>query len=251
MDFKKWIASALCISLLSCLYIPVYAEGTGWGLGYGASGSKPTGNSSAEELKGYNAYYVGAGEEKVVYLTFDAGYENNHTDKILNVLKENQVPAAFFVVGTYIRDNPELIKRMVVEGHIVGNHSMNHPDMTKMDKTAFTKELEDTEKLYQEVTGQAMPKYYRPPRGQYSRESMQMANELGYKTIFWSLAYVDWLQDDQPTKEQAFSKLLPRLHPGTILLLHSTSATNADILDELIKEYKKMGYEFKGLDQLR
>ncbi|HIT90181.1 MAG TPA: delta-lactam-biosynthetic de-N-acetylase [Candidatus Merdenecus merdavium] len=248
MKIMKKIVAILSVFL--CIPITAMAAEGNWGLGYGAEGEKPTGNTSAEELAQNNAYFVDPTDEKVIYLTFDAGYENGNTDQILDVLKETDVPAAFFVVGTYIRDHQDLIKRMADEGHIVGNHSMSHPDMTKKDRASFTKELSDTADLYKQVVGEDMPMYYRPPQGKYSKENLELAKELGYTTVFWSLAYVDWNVDDQPTKEQAFSKLIPRVHPGTILLLHSTSDTNANILKELIEEYQSMGYTFKSLDQL-
>lgn len=250
----KKAANFLFSFLLAFSLLPINAYGAegNWGLGnYGDSGQKPAGNASAEELAEYDAYYVGSGEEKVIYLTFDAGFENGYTSGILDVLKETKVPAAFFVVGTYIRDNADLVKRMVAEGHIVGNHTMNHPDMSAMSsKEAFLKEMTPPEEQYQALIGEQMPKFYRPPQGKYSTANLQMAKESGYKTVFWSLAYVDWYQDDQPTKEQAFSKLIPRIHPGAVLLLHSTSATNASILKDLIKEYQDMGYEFRSLNEL-
>jgi len=143
------------------------------------------------------------------------------------------------------------VKRMVSEGHIVGNHTTTHPDMSAIaDFASFQKELETTAAYYKEVTGREMPKYYRPPRGVYNTSNLQMANEMGYKTIFWSLAYVDWLVDDQPTHEEAFSKLLTRVHPGALILLHSTSKTNAEILGELIDQYRAMGYTFDSLDHI-
>jgi len=246
---KRVVVAFLFIFL--CMPLSIKAGDGNWGLGFGNSGEKPTGNASAEELLKNNAYFVGTGDEKVIYLTFDAGYENGYMEGILDVLKETEVPAAFFLVGTYIRDNPELVSRMVSEGHIVGNHTMHHPDMSAISsKESFLKELSETEEQYMAVTGQEMPKYYRPPQGKYSEENLKMANELGYTTVFWSLAYVDWNVNSQPTKEQAFEKLLPRMHPGAVLLLHSTSETNANILKDLIVEYKNMGYEFKCLDEL-
>lgn len=253
MNLMKKIALLSTAALLSagfCIPATVSAEEGNWGLGYGASGTKPTGNATADELLSNNAYFVDDGDEKIIYLTFDAGYENGYTNQILDVLQKTEVPATFFVVGTYIRDNPELINRMVDEGHIVGNHSMSHPNMTTMNKEAFQKELSTTEDLYREVTGKEMLKLYRPPQGKYSKANLSLANELGYTTVFWSLAYVDWYVDNQPTKEQAFAKLIPRIHPGAIVLLHSTSETNANILEDLINEYKGMGYEFRNLDTL-
>lgn len=251
MKFKKNIMIVLAAFLIvNAFPMTAMAKEGNWGLGYGAEGQKPSGQDSIEELAKYNAYYVDPGDEKVIYLTFDAGYENGYTESILDVLKETEVPAAFFMVGTYIKNHPEIIKRMEEEGHIVGNHSMTHPDMTQIGEKMFRKELEDTAAEYMRVTGKEMPKFYRPPQGKYSLSNLQQASDMGYTTVFWSLAYVDWNVDSQPTKEQAFSKLLPRLHPGTILLLHSTSQTNADILKELITKYREMGYEFKSLHDL-
>ena len=222
-----------------------------WGLSFQEEGKLPVANVSAEELKKYNAYYADITEEKTLYLTFDAGYENGNTPAILDALKKHQVPAAFFVVGNYISSEPELIKRMVDEGHIIGNHTYSHPDMSKIAaQDSFKKELEDVEKLYTKITGLEMPKYYRPPQGKYSTANLQMAKDLGYQTFFWSLAYVDWYEDDQPTHDEAFDKLLTRVHPGAIILLHSTSSTNAEILDALITQWKEMGYTFKSLDEL-
>lgn len=229
----------------------ISSQSTGWGLGFGEDGKRPAGNASIEELKQYNAYYAQDTEEKVIYLTFDAGYENGNTPAILDALKKHQVPATFFVVGNYIKDNPELIKRMVSEGHIVGNHTMTHPDMSKIStQEAFQKELSDVEMLYEEIVGTPMKKFYRPPQGIYSTSNLSMAKELGYHTFFWSLAYVDWYQDKQPTEEEAFNKLLKRIHPGAIVLLHSTSSTNAQIMDELLTKWEEMGYTFKSLEEL-
>ena len=187
----------------------------------------------------------------MVYLTFDAGYENGYTPAILDALKKHNAPAAFFVVGNYIETSPELVKRMADEGHIVANHTYHHPDMSQIStKEAFLQELTSLEELYRQTTGQAMVKYYWPPQGKYSEDNLRMAKELGYTTFFWSLAYVDWIQDQQPTREEALEKLIGRIHPGAVILLHSTSQTNAAILDELLTQYEQMGYGFGSLDQL-
>ena len=155
------------------------------------------------------------------------------------------------MVGNYLETSPDLVKRMISEGHIVANHTYHHPDMSKIaSKEDFQKELTSLEEKFQEITGQAMPKYYRPPQGKYSVENLQMAKDLGYHTFFWSLAYVDWYQDRQPSKEEAFKKLLGRIHPGAIVLLHSTSSTNAAILDELLTSWEEMGYTFRSIDAL-
>ncbi len=222
-----------------------------WGLSFPREGEAPTGNASAEELEKYSAVYLGDPGEKVIYLTFDAGYENGCTAKILDTLAEQEVPAAFFLVGNYLEQNPDLVRRMAAEGHTVANHTYHHYDMSKIsDPTTFQKELQSLEELYTEITGAQLSKYYRPPQGIYSEENLKMAQALGYRTVFWSLAYVDWNNDAQPTSQQAFSKLLPRIHNGAIVLLHSTSKTNADILGELICRWKEQGYRFATLDDL-
>ena len=222
-----------------------------WGLSFPTEGQSPVGNATVEELAQYNAYYLGDTSQKVIYLTFDCGYENGYTSSILDTLKKHNAPAAFFVVGNMIESAPDLIRRMVAEGHIVGNHTYHHPDMSSIsDQAAFQKELESLEALFQETTGQTMSKYYRPPQGTYNVANLRQAKALGYKTILWSLAYADWYVDDQPTPEQAYSKLLPRIHDGAIVLLHSTSRTNAEILDELLTKWEEMGFSFASLDQL-
>lgn len=222
-----------------------------WGLSFQQDGKPPIANASYEELKKYDAYYAENTDEKVLYLTFDAGFENGNTPAILDALKKHNVPATFFVVGTYVENNPDLIKRMKEEGHIVGNHTYHHPDMSQIaTKEAFEKELKDVETPYQEITGEEMTKFYRPPQGKYNENNLQMAKDMGYHTFFWSLAYVDWYENDQPTKEEAFDKLLGRIHPGAIVLLHSTSKTNAEILDELLTKWEEMGYTFGTLEDL-
>ena len=222
-----------------------------WGLGFGDEGEKPTGYVSAEELKKYNAYYIGNTEKKIIYLTFDAGFENGNTPAILDALKKHHVKATFFLVGNYIETSPDLVKRIVAEGHNVGNHTYHHPDMAAITEQAdFEKEVCDLDKKYKEITGKEMDKYYRPPQGKFSKNNLEMAKEMGYKSIFWSLAYVDWYENDQPTKDEAFEKLLGRIHPGAIVLLHSTSKTNAEILDELLTKWEEMGYRICPISEL-
>lgn len=246
-----WVAVLAAIALAVSIFSRQVIETGSWGLSFRTEGAPPVGNAGSAQLAQYDAVYLGDPAQKVIYLTFDAGYENGCTEKILDVLKAHEVKAAFFLVGNYIQQNADLVRRMVREGHIVGNHTMHHPDMSKIaDKAAFAKELSDLEALYKEVTGEQMPKYYRPPQGCYSEENLRMAKELGYKTVFWSLAYVDWNNDSQPTAKQAFDKLLPRIHNGAVVLLHSTSTTNAQILDELLTRWKDMGYSFGTVDGL-
>lgn len=224
-----------------------------WGLSFQQEGSAPVGNATPEYLAKFNAYYIGPGneKEKCIYLTFDAGYENGVTEQLLDVLKEEKVPAAFFVVGNFIEENPEIVKRMEAEGHLVGNHTMHHPDMSSIaEKEAFQQELNQLEEAYKKATGKSMKKYYRPPQGKYSESNLKQASDMGYTTVFWSLAYVDWLQDQQPTREEALNLLNKRIHPQAIVLLHSTSKTNGKILKELIEGWKKQGYVFRSVEEL-
>ena len=222
-----------------------------WGLSFPNEGTAPIAPASPQTLAKYGGAYLGDTAEKVLYLTFDAGYENGCTAKILDTLKKHEVAAAFFLVGNYMEKNGDLVRRMVEEGHIVGNHTMHHYDMSKLsDANAFSKELSDLDDLFKEVTGKELPKYYRPPQGIYSEENLKTAKELGYRTVFWSLAYMDWVNDKQPTREAALAKLLPRTHNGAVILLHSTSTTNAEILDELLTTWKEMGYRFASIGEL-
>ena len=247
------ILTALCVALGVGLFLMLdqIIETANWGLSYRTPGESPQGPASPEELSRYDAYYLGNTQEKVIYLTFDAGYENGCTAQILDALKKHNAPAAFFLVGNYLEKNPDLVRRMVDEGHIVGNHTMHHPNMAGVqDRATFEKELLDLEALFTQITGKNMSKYYRPPQGIYSQSNLEMAKQMGYKTIFWSLAYVDWNNDSQPTAQQAFDKLLPRIHPGAIVLLHSTSQTNARIMDELLSKWESLGYRFASLDDL-
>ena len=251
-DFLMLLAAVCAVGMLAAggFYGDVIPTGA-WGLSFQQEGQAPVGPAGRDQLAEYDAAYVGNPEERVLYLTFDAGYENGCTERILDVLKAHDVKAAFFLVGDYLERNPELVRRMAEEGHTVGNHTMHHPDMSRLsDPAEFRKELEDMATLYREITGAELPKYYRPPQGLYSRENLKMAQELGYKTVFWSLAYVDWNNDDQPAAAYAFSKLLPRTHNGAVVLLHSTSKTNAEILDELLTQWEGMGYRFGSLDAL-
>ena len=246
-----FLALAMAVTAVSLFFRRNILPTASWGLSFRQEGAPPVGNADRQQLRQFDAAYLGDPSQKVLYLTFDAGYENGSTEKILDILKEQQVSAAFFLVGNYIEKNADLVRRMEAEGHIVGNHTMHHKDMSKLtDEAAFAKELQDLEALYQETVGKPMPKYYRPPQGIYSQDNLRLAQKLGYRTVFWSLAYVDWNNDSQPTREQAFKKLLPRTHPGAVILLHSTSKTNAEILGELIEKWKAEGYRFGTLEEL-
>ena len=269
---KPWSGiTAQKVSIVAVLFLVMYALGAltakkvesvgvsallhekseNWGLGFGTEGKPPTGNASAEELKKYDAYFIGDTTQNTIYLTFDCGYENGNTEPILDALKKHDVKATFFVVGNFLETSPEIVKRMIAEGHTVGNHTYHHLDMSAISSMdAFKKETQDVENLFEQITGTPITKFYRPPQGKYNIENLKMAQELGYHTFFWSLAYVDWYQDKQPTKDEAFGKLLKRIHPGAIVLLHSTSSTNAQILDELLTKWEEMGYTIKPLTEL-
>lgn len=204
-------------------------------------------------LKGKDAYYVGKDCDKVLYLTFDEGYENGYSSKILDILKKNNVKAAFFVTEPYIKANKDLINRMVKEGHLVCNHSKTHPSMAKVakiSKSKFDNEILSTEKTFKEVTNQDMPKFFRPPMGAYNELSLDYTKKLGYKTIFWSMAYKDYDTNNQPSSNYAKKIILNRTHNGSIMLLHAVSKTNTEILDYLIHEWEEQGYTFKSLTNL-
>ena len=222
-----------------------------WGLSFGESGTQPVGNAASQDLAWYDAYYVGDDDEKVIYLTFDCGYENGNTEPILDALKKHNVQATFFVVGHFLETAPEMAKRMVEDGHTVGNHTYHHLDMpTISDREIFRSEMNDVANLFHKITGTELSLYYRPPQGKCSTENLKMAQELGYYTIFWSLAYVDWNQDNQPSHQEAIDILTARIHPGAVVLLHNTSQTNGEILDELLTKWEDMGYTFKPLSEL-
>lgn len=226
------------------------AEAAGnWGLSFREDGKPPVADVSAKELEKWNAWYIKDTEDKVLYLTFDAGYENGNTPAILDALKKHNAPACFFIVGHYLKSSPDLVRRMVDEGHLVGNHSFNHPDMSSFGRDKFAQELTDLESLYLETFGKEMPKLYRPPQGKFSEGSLKLAKELGYQTFFWSLAYVDWDVDKQPSREDALDKLTRRVHPGAVVLLHVTSKTNGEIMDEILTKWEEMGYSFKSLTE--
>jgi peptidoglycan-N-acetylmuramic acid deacetylase len=201
----------------------------------------------------YDGYYLGDTSRKVIYLTFDEGYENGYTAKILDVLQANGVKAAFFVTRSYIAGNPDLVRRMADEGHLVCNHSSTHPSMPLVasdSKAAFDKEFVDTEAAYTALTGRTMASFFRPPMGNYSELSLYYTKSLGYRTIFWSFAYRDWEVDNQPSPSDAVILLRERTHSGGIFLLHAVSKTNADILDSVLKEWKSRGYEMGSLNDL-
>ncbi len=217
-----------------------------------SGGAQPAPNEQATFIKDYKAWFVGAPDDKIIYLTFDAGYENGSTPIILDALKKHKAPAAFFLVANFIKRNPELVKRMADEGHLVCNHSYTHKNMAKLtDFEQFKNEVTKNEEVCREAAGVEMAKYFRPPEGKFSEQSIKYAEELGYTTVFWSFAYVDWYNDKQPAEEEAIQKIIGRTHPGAIVLLHSTSKTNGLILDRVLSKWEEMGYTLKSLDDFK
>ena len=189
--------------------------------------------------------------EKVIYLTFDAGYENGNVEKTLDILKEEKVTAAFFVLGNLIENNTHLITRMIEEGHLVCNHTYSHKNMSNANDEELMLELKKLENIYKQKTGKNMLKYYRPPEGRFSRDNLAALSKAGYKTIFWSFAYADWDNNNQPSRENALKKLTDNLHNGEIMLLHPTSSTNTAILKEFINYAKNEGFRFASLEELK
>lgn len=246
-----WIivgALALVLALLLGVFGRQAVATGSWGLSF--STGEPVGPESGQTLSPYNAHFRDGRGEQVIYLTFDAGYENGCTAEILDVLKKHQAPAAFFLTGHYLDSSPELVQRMADEGHTVGNHTLSHPDMSRLGTQEFAAQLTGLEEKYRALTGQELPGFYRPPQGVYSHENLRQAKELGYTTVFWSLAYADWDNQNQPDPDKAVALLTERIHPGAIVLLHSTSQTNAAILDRLLTAWEEMGYRFAPLTEL-
>lgn len=254
--FISLILSIFCMLSFLILSVVAVRNSYSWYCVRNKEHKQPVLDSEMRFIEEYEGYHVDkrhgdACEEKVLYLTFDAGYENGNVAKILDTMKEEGVTGAFFVLGNLIEKNPELIMRMEEEGHIVCNHTDKHKDMSRCNsKSEFERELRSLEDKYLGCTGKEMKKYYRPPEGRFSVENMRFAHELGYKTIFWSFAYADWDNNKQMSPEDAKKKILANIHNGAIILLHPTSATNANILGEIIVELKSQGYRFGTLDEL-
>ncbi len=222
-----------------------------WGIKRAENHNQPDlGKKNKELIEKYNGLAMGNSEDKYVYLTFDLGYEAGYTEKILDTLKENNVPATFFITAHYINTASDLVKRMIDEGHIVGNHTVNHKSMPSLDEENTKKELMDLHTAVYEKYGYEM-KYLRPPKGEYSEQSLKYIIDLGYIPVMWSFAYADWDEKAQLSKNEAINKIIDNVHNGEIMLLHGTSKTNMEILDTIIKRIKEMGYEFKSLDEFK
>lgn len=243
-----YIVITLAMFILSTSVVS--ASGFGWGYTKNEEHKAPEIGKYKEILEKYGAYYIDPAEEKTVYITFDNGYEEGYTEEILAILKEESVPATFFVTGHYVESEPDLVKRMVDEGHIIGNHSYHHPDFTVMTKENIKRELETLEEAVASITDQKEIKYVRPPRGTFNKETLQWANELNYIHVFWSLAFNDWNTDKQKGWEYAYEEIMKQIHPGAIILLHAVSSDNAAALEQVIGDLKQQGYQFKSLDDL-
>lgn len=220
-----------------------------WGIKRNDNHEQPdVGSENRKVLEENNGITLGNSESKTIYLTFDEGYEAGYTSQILEILKENDVKATFFLTAHYVNTQEELVKQMIEEGHIIGNHTVNHKSMPSLTEEEIKKEVMDLHKSVYEKFGYEM-KYIRPPKGEFSEKTLQVTNSLGYKTVMWSFAYEDWNEEKQPNEEKAKEKILHNLHNGEIMLLHGNSKTNTNILDSVIKEAKNMEYEFKSLDE--
>ncbi len=232
-------------------YSAIDNKGSGWGFkkNKGAEPDIPAATKALFEK--YNTYYMDQRKTKSLYLTFDEGYENGYTGQILDTLKKCNVPAAFFITGPYLKTEKPLIERMIAEGHIVGNHTVHHPNLPKLgDANQMADELNAlAEEFYAEY--QVKMEYMRPPEGEFSERLLAVANDLGYKTVFWSFAYKDWDANKQSGADYAFSQVTPYLHDGAILLLHAVSKDNAQALEQIINYAREQGYEFRSLDELQ
>ena len=202
-------------------------------------------------LEKHGAIFTGDPSKKDLYLTFDNGYENGYTPKILDILKAKKVPAIFFVTGHYVKDQPELLKRMAAEGHLIGNHSWSHPDMTRVSNEKIKDELDRVKEQVAQITGQQHMRYLRPPRGIFSDRTLATSKALGYTHVFWSVAYNDWNVNAQKGWKYAHDKVMAQLHPGAVILLHAVSKDNADAMGQIIDDARKQGYEFKSLDDMQ
>ncbi|MBR0469580.1 MAG: polysaccharide deacetylase family protein [Clostridia bacterium] len=268
---KKMIVTMLCASFILCGcgveknvkkeavketaaqvatdYSALDSAGMGWGFVKKKGHAPDISNREKEMLAKYDGYYIDENAEKVMYLTFDEGYENGYTSKILDVLESTQTPAAFFVTGPYLENQTELVERMIKDGHVVGNHTVNHPNLPKQSVETVQKELSGLNAMCEEKYGYTMH-YMRPPEGEWSERVLAVARDMGYKTILWSCAYKDWDINAQKGKDYAFKQVTPYFHDGAILLLHAVSSDNADALESIINCAKEQGYTFKSLDEL-
>ncbi|ETI67424.1 delta-lactam-biosynthetic de-N-acetylase [Neobacillus vireti] len=245
------ILSMLLLLIPNVTYAAVPNKPIHWGFKKAVNEQPADAGAEYDQLlEKYGAFYKGDPNSKTLYLTFDSGYENGYTPKILKVLKKEKVPATFFVTGHFLNSQPELVKQMVNEGHIIGNHSWHHPDFTAVSNERIRDELNRVKLRTKELTGQKKMKYLRPPRGVFSERTMLIAKEEGFTHVFWSLAFVDWNVNQQRGWQYSYDNIMRQIHPGCVLLLHSVSKDNADALEKAIQDLKKKGYKFKSLNDL-
>ena len=255
---RRFILSFIMIlTLIATSVLSVYAveNSYNWYCVHRKDHLQPTADPQISFVEEYNGYYIdrshGDGcDEKVIYLTFDAGYENGNVARILDVMQEENVKGAFFILGNLVEKCPELVVRMFDEGHLVCNHTFSHRSIVGMSNSEIENELSKLEKTCYSMTGKTMAKYFRPPEGRFDKSSLETVNNLGYNTVFWSFAYADWDNGNQMSNASAKAKILDNIHNGEIMLLHPTSETNANILGDVIRELKNKGYRFGSLDEL-
>ena len=220
-----------------------------WGIKRSDNHEQPdVGKENNRIIDKYNGMCLGNSEKKYLYLTFDAGYEAGYTEKIIEVLKENNVKGTFFITGHYLNTTSELVQKMIENGNTVGNHTVNHKSMPSLTEEKVKSEIMELHQTVNEKFGYEL-KFIRPPMGEFSEKTLNITSSLGYKTVMWSFAYKDWDEKSQPQLEDSKKKVLDNVHNGEIMLLHANSKTNTEKLDSIIKEIKNMGYEFKSLDQ--
>ncbi len=255
MNTWHWrgILMAFIIATAGILFNPFSAgaEEFHWGFKKATDGVPPNAGDSFDALLDkHGAIYKGSPDEKVAYLTFDNGYEAGHTESILDTLKKEEVPATFFLTGHYLTSATPLVKRMIEDGHGIGNHSYDHPNMANLSEKGMEDEWTRFDKKLRELTGIERTVYARPPKGIFSEELLAVGNQLGYRHIFWSVAFVDWHEDKPKGKDYAYGELMKQLHPGALILMHTVSPDNAEALPAFIQDAKKEGYTFKSLDDL-
>lgn len=254
---KRVFAFIIAVGMMLTASVPAFCADSktpyNWYCRHTKNGEVPVCDGEMAFIERYGGYYVDkniADGQKVIYLTFDAGYENGNIGKVLDVMKEKNVRGSFFVLSNLVTRNTDLVKRMADEGHLICNHTAHHKDMTTVGKEEFEKEIRSLETVLFEKCGVECARFYRPPEGRFNEESLSWVSEMGYKTAFWSFAYADWDNAKQPEPMAAKSKILSATHTGEIILLHPTSATNAAILGDLIDAWRSDGYEFATLDAL-
>ncbi|PPA68847.1 delta-lactam-biosynthetic de-N-acetylase [Jeotgalibacillus proteolyticus] len=246
----------LLLGFLACLLflavpLSAHAQSYGWGFKRSTNGEQPEAGAELDNLlKKYDSVYKGSPKEKVAYFTFDNGFENGYTAKILDVLKEEKVPATFFLTGHYLESAAPLVKRMAAEGHQIGNHSWGHPNFSRLTPDQMKEEWSKLKSKTEELTGQKEMPYTRPPEGVFTEESLRVAKEEGYTHVFWSIAFVDWHADKPKGADYAYNEIMKQVHPGAVILLHTVSPDNAGALQRVIQDMKKQGYKFEDLDHL-